>query len=134
MKTYLQCSAQRLIVEDGAVKGVQVQHRDGGGNFTVRPRKGVILATGGYQANPFLRRHFQPDKAVICIYPGLSTCRRDGRLLGQAVGFGGGVGGLVNMTMIPPIVVVPSYVAAGLLPLIAVAGNSMMRLGYTLIV
>ena len=117
VKTYLQCSAQRLIVEDGAVKGVQVQHRDGGVNFTVRARKGVILATGGYQANPSLRRHFQPDKTVMGIYPGLSTCRGDGHLLGQALG-----GDLINMTMIPPIVAVPSHVTES-----AIAVNSSGR-------
>lgn len=104
VKTYLQCTAQRLIVEDGVVKGVRVQHRNGGGYFTVRARKGVILATGGYQANPALRRHYQPDKSSMEIYPGLTSCRGDGHLLGQAVG-----GDLINMTMIPPIVAVPSH-------------------------
>ena len=85
VKTYLQCSSQRLIVEDGVVKAVRVQHRDGSAKYKVRARTGVILASGGYQANPSLRRHFQPDKTVMGIYSGLSTCRGDGHLLGQAV-------------------------------------------------
>ncbi|KFZ15700.1 hypothetical protein V502_05443 [Pseudogymnoascus sp. VKM F-4520 (FW-2644)] len=104
VKTYLQCSAQRLLVEDGVVKGVRVQPRDGSRSFIVRARKGVILATGGYQANPALRRHYQVDKTAMDIYPGLPTCRGDGHLLGQALG-----GDLVNMTMIPPIIAVASH-------------------------
>jgi succinate dehydrogenase/fumarate reductase flavoprotein subunit len=105
VKTYLGCSAHRLLVEERAVVGVRVQPRDGSPAFNVRARKGVILATGGYQANPSLRRRFQPDKPVMGIYPGLPTCRGDGHLLGQALG-----GDLINMTMIPPIVAVPSQV------------------------
>ncbi|KFZ19698.1 hypothetical protein V501_00560 [Pseudogymnoascus sp. VKM F-4519 (FW-2642)] len=104
VKTYLRCSAQRLLVEDGVVKGDRVQPRDGSRSFIVRARKGVILATGGYQANPALRRHYQVDKTAMDIYPGLPTCRGDGHLLGQALG-----GDLVNMTMIPPIIAVASH-------------------------
>jgi len=114
VKTLLECKAHRLIVEHGEVKGVRVQPTDGSPQFTVLARKGVILATGGYQASPSLRRHFQPDKTVMGIYPGLPHCCGDGHLLGQAVG-----GDLMNMTMIPPIVAVPSQVTES-----AIAVNS----------
>jgi fumarate reductase flavoprotein subunit len=104
-KTFLCCSAQRLLTDSaGAVIGVIVQPRDNQPSFTVYARKGVILAAGGYGANLALRRHFQPDTSDVTIYSGLHTCRGDGQLIGQAVG-----GDLINMTMIPPIVAVPSH-------------------------
>ena len=106
VQTYLRSSADRLLVENGTVVGVRVRPTDEGLlPFNVRARKGVILATGGYQANPSLRRRFQPDKPMMGVFPGLPTCRGDGHLLGQALG-----GDLINMTMIPPIVAVPSQI------------------------
>ncbi|KAH8819244.1 succinate dehydrogenase [Xylogone sp. PMI_703] len=105
--TYVSCAAQRLLFENEVVKGVQVQSQDGHVLFTVRARKGVILATGGYQANPALRRRYQPDNEVMEAYAGLPTCRGDGHLLGQSIG-----GDLINMTMIPELVVVASHVTA----------------------
>ena len=105
VKTFLRCSAQRLLTSTtGAVTGVIVQPRDNRPAFTVHARKGVILATGGYGANLSLRRHFQADPSDVTIYSGLATCRGDGQLIGQAVG-----GDLINMAMIPPIVAVPSH-------------------------
>lgn len=69
----------------------------------VRARGGVVLATGGYQANAALRQRYQPGYLATTPYLGLDTCRGDGHVLGQAVG-----GDLVNMTMIPPLVMVAS--------------------------
>jgi succinate dehydrogenase/fumarate reductase flavoprotein subunit len=105
--TYVSCTAQRLLFEGGVVTGVQIQPRDGSPPFTVRARKGVILATGGFGANPALRRRYQPDIEVMDAYVGLATCRGDGHLLGQAIG-----GDLINMTMIPEVVVIASYTTA----------------------
>lgn len=105
VKTFLRCSAQRLLTDStGSVVGVLVQPRDNQPSFSVRARKGVIIAAGGYGANLSLRRHFQPDPSDVTIYSGLPTCRGDGQLIGQAVG-----GDLINMAMIPPIVAVPSH-------------------------
>lgn len=69
----------------------------------VRARGGVVLATGGYQANPALRQRYQPGYLATTPYLGVDTCRGDGHVLGQAVG-----GDLVNMTMVPPLVMVAS--------------------------
>ncbi len=104
VKTYVKCSAKRLVFSNGKVQGVVVQPRDGSPSFTTWARKGVILASGGYQANPAIRQRFQPLKGDLSVYPGLPYCRGDGHLLGQAIG-----GDLVNMTMIPPIVMVASH-------------------------
>jgi fumarate reductase flavoprotein subunit len=106
VRTFLNCAGQRLVVDnEGGVTGVIVRpasedHKP----FTVYARKGVILTTGGYGANLLLRRQYQRDPSDIRIYSGLSTCRGDGQLMGQAIG-----GELINMTMIPPIVAVPSH-------------------------
>lgn len=64
---------------------------------------GVILAAGGYQANFDLRSRFQPQSKASTPYLGTELCRGDGHLMGLAVG-----GDLINMTMIPPLVMVGS--------------------------
>lgn len=106
VRTYVSCVAERLLFEHGVVKGALVQPRDCAPSFIVRARKGVILATGGYGANPGLRRHYQPDIEFMDAYAGLPTCRGDGHLLGQAIG-----GDLINTAMIPELVVIPSHTA-----------------------
>ncbi|KIX06612.1 uncharacterized protein Z518_04588 [Rhinocladiella mackenziei CBS 650.93] len=101
--TYLNSRATGLIVEDGSVKGVHVQPTDGRPRFQARARKGVILATGGYQANPALRARHQLAESANALYPGLPTCVGDGHILGQAIG-----GDLINMGVIPPVIQVAS--------------------------
>jgi succinate dehydrogenase/fumarate reductase flavoprotein subunit len=49
---------ERLIVEDGAVKGVLV--RRGDQLVEVRARRGVVLASGGFSANPQMRHQYIP--------------------------------------------------------------------------
>lgn len=90
----------------GRVTGVVVDREEPGGTIEVlelTARKGVVLATGGYQANHLLRRRYQPEHLASGPYLGVDTCRGDGHLMGQAVG-----GDLVNMTVIPPLVIVSS--------------------------
>lgn len=62
-----------------------------------------MLATGGFQANPEMRRLFQPAALADAPYYGVTTARGDGHVLGQAVG-----GQLINMTYIPMFVRAPS--------------------------
>ncbi|MEJ2887471.1 FAD-dependent oxidoreductase [Actinomycetospora aeridis] len=97
--------ADRLLAADGRVTGVRAHARTDGSPLEVTARRGVVLATGGYQANPELRRRFQPEVVSRAPYLGIDTCRGDGHLLGQAVG-----GDLVNMTFVPPLVIVSSSV------------------------
>lgn len=89
--------AGRLVTDDGAVVGVVVDDQPLGA------RKGVVLAAGGYQANPELRARYQPASMADTPYLGTEHDVGDGHLMGQAVG-----GDLINMTMIPPLVMVAS--------------------------
>ena len=88
--------ATRLLESEGRVVGALA------GDVEVGARRGVVLAAG-YQANPALRQRYQPAHLANTPYLGLETCRGDGHVLGQAVG-----GDLVNMTMIPPLIMVAS--------------------------
>ncbi|MDD7937460.1 FAD-dependent oxidoreductase [Actinomycetospora lutea] len=97
--------ADRLVVRDGRVTGVRAHRLADGAPLEITARRGAVLATGGYQANPELRRRFQPVAVSRAPYLGIDTCRGDGHLLGQAVG-----GDLVNMTFVPPLVIVSSSV------------------------
>ncbi|MFC4945053.1 FAD-binding protein [Pseudonocardia sp. GCM10023141] len=96
---------QRLVTEAGRVTGAVVRPADGGAAFVVGARKAVVLAAGGYQSNPLLRQRYQPEFVARAPYLGIDTCRGDGHLMGQAVG-----GDLVNMTFVPPLVIVSSSV------------------------
>ena len=93
----LNSRAGRLLTDDSAVVGVEV------GEQSIRARQGVVLAAGGYQANPELRARYQPAAMADTPYLGTEHDRGDGHLMGQAVG-----GDLLNMTMIPPLIMVGS--------------------------
>ena len=97
--------ADRLITKDGRVIGVKAHRVADGAEIEVQARRGVILATGGYQSNPELRLRYQPGFVARAPYLGIDTCRGDGHLMGQAVG-----GDLINMTFVPPLVIVSSSV------------------------
>jgi succinate dehydrogenase/fumarate reductase flavoprotein subunit len=94
--------ARRLIVEDGWVVGVRAEGPDGTVE-DLRVTRGVVLATGGYQAGAEVRRRYQPEHLAATPYLGVPTCRGDGHVMGQAVG-----GDLINMTMVQPLVIVAS--------------------------
>ena len=93
----LNTRASRLVTADDAVVGVVTD------TGSIRARKGVILAAGGYQANPELRARYQPASMADTPYLGTEHDRGDGHLMGQAVG-----GDLINMTMIPKLIMVGS--------------------------
>jgi succinate dehydrogenase/fumarate reductase flavoprotein subunit len=104
VSTLFRTVADRLVVEDGRVGGV-LAHGVDGERVALTARRGVVLATGGYQSNPRLRLRYQPEFVARAPYLGIDTCRGDGHLMGQAVG-----GDLVNMTFVPPLVIVSSSV------------------------
>jgi succinate dehydrogenase/fumarate reductase flavoprotein subunit len=102
--TLLRTSARRLLRDGDQVSGVIVTDaEDGEDERVLRARSGVILATGGYQANPALRHRHQPGYLAAGPYLGVETSRGDGHLLGQALG-----GDLINMGCLAPLVIVSS--------------------------
>lgn len=97
-------TAQRLLQDaDDRVIGVLAHRARDGEPLRITARHGVVLATGGYQSNHLLRQRYQPEHLASGPYLGVDTCRGDGHLMGQAVG-----GDLVNMTFVPPLVIVSS--------------------------
>ena len=99
--------ARRLHTDSSRVSGVLWEPSSGSGDSAcsglLEAERGVILAAGGYQANHSLRSRYQPAHLAGTPYLGVDTDRGDGHLMGQAVG-----GDLINMTMIPPLVMVAS--------------------------
>ncbi len=94
--------AQRLVTDKGRVTGVIAINGDGR-EVHYHAGRGVVLATGGYQASAKVRRRYQPEHLATTPYLGIATCRGDGHLMGQSVG-----GDLINMTMVQPLVMVAS--------------------------
>ncbi|MDG2300785.1 MAG: FAD-dependent oxidoreductase [Acidimicrobiales bacterium] len=88
---------RRLLVVNDSVAGVQTN------TDTYIANRGVLLATGGYQANPEIRIKYQPEVMASTPYLGTKHDVGDGHIMGQAVG-----GDLINMTMIPPLIMVGS--------------------------
>ena len=88
---------RRLITDGDKVIGVQTDHE------RFEASKGVVLAAGGYQANLSIRRKYQPEYMASTPYLGTSYDVGDGHTMGQEVG-----GELINMTMIPPLIMVGS--------------------------
>ncbi|MBM3503599.1 MAG: FAD-dependent oxidoreductase [Alphaproteobacteria bacterium] len=78
----LQTKMTKLLTENGAVVGVEVQARDGGKAEVFG--KNVVLATGGYAANPALWKELTPN------YPLRSYCnpysRGEGIIAARSVG------------------------------------------------
>ena len=88
---------RRLLTVNNSVAGVETETE------TYMANRGVLLATGGYQANPQIRIKYQPEVMASTPYLGTEHDVGDGHIMGQAVG-----GDLINMTMIPPLIMVGS--------------------------
>ena len=54
---HLETPVRELIVENGVVVGVRAER--GGKDFLIRARKGVLLATGGYDWHPDMPKYFE---------------------------------------------------------------------------
>lgn len=98
-------AVDRLITDGARVTGVQAHELATGEPIALSADRGVVIATGGYQANPALRQRYQPASRAHTPYLGMDTCRGAGHLIGQAIG-----ADLVNMTFVPPMVVVTTSV------------------------
>ena len=89
--------ARRLLLEDNQIVGVQTDKE------SFRANMGVVLAAGGYQANSSIRKKYQPEHMATTPYLGTHHDVGDGHIMGKEVG-----GELINMTMIPPLIMVGS--------------------------
>jgi len=95
-----------LVIEDGRVNGVRVQID--GVETTVLARKGVVLATGGFEWNPDLVRSFL--RGPMTSPAGVPTNTGDGLLMAMRAG-----ASLANMPMAwwVPTVEIPGDIAFG---------------------
>ncbi|MFN2646238.1 MAG: FAD-binding protein, partial [Burkholderiales bacterium] len=71
--------AMRLVTEGGRVIGVETDRGE-----RIAARKGVVIATGGYESNPQLVEQFEGLPRWHSMYPAHIT--GDGLLMGQEVG------------------------------------------------
>jgi succinate dehydrogenase/fumarate reductase flavoprotein subunit len=79
----LDTEVDRLVIEDGAVRGIVV--RDATGQHMIAARRGVILATGGFSHSAPLRaRHLQAAAGLLSAVCPANT--GDGIALGVAAG------------------------------------------------
>ncbi len=75
---------RELLVEDGRVTGVVVEHH--GQTRTLRARRGVILGSGGFEANLELREKYLPSPTDAGWTTGSSSNTGGGHLAGIAIG------------------------------------------------
>jgi succinate dehydrogenase/fumarate reductase flavoprotein subunit len=94
---------RHLIFEAGRVVGIIAQTATGADLQLLAHN--VVLATGGYQASPALRRRYLPQADPNAPFQGLNSCVGDGQLAAEEVG-----ASLVNMSLIPQLVRVGSRV------------------------
>jgi 3-oxosteroid 1-dehydrogenase len=78
---HVRARARGLLRADGVVGGVRVETPDG--PVTVRARRGVVLASGGFEWNPELQQSFLPGP-VVPVSPPYN--RGDGLLMGLEAG------------------------------------------------
>ena len=74
--------ATRLIVRDGRVIGLRAERE--GRDFFVRGRKGVLLATGGFEWNREMNKRFIHSPPLHAVTP--PTNRGDGHIMGMELG------------------------------------------------
>jgi len=104
VKTLLRTRARRLTVAGGRIVGVEAE--TAGNLMTIEARQGVVLASGGFQANHEYRERYQPRHMAVTPYHGVDTCRGDAQVMASAIG-----ADLINMTAIPPLVMISSGLA-----------------------
>lgn len=81
---WLNTSLQSLVTTDGRVSGVVVERN--GESVTLTARRGVVLATGGFESNQAMREQYlpQPTKAEWTAAPHINS--GEGIRAGEAVG------------------------------------------------
>ena len=80
VKVITDTRVRRLLTLDESVVGVATD------TDSYKAKKAVVLATGGYQANPQIRIKYQPEAMASTPYLGTEHDVGDGHLMGQEVG------------------------------------------------
>ena len=78
----METRARQLIVQDGRIIGLRAE-RDGK-DFFIRGRKGVLLASGGYEWNNDMNRRFMNCTSLYAMTPNFNE--GDGHIMGMEVG------------------------------------------------
>ncbi len=106
---WLESPLESLIEESGRVTGVVVTQN--GQRRRLGARRGVILASGGFESNQRMREQYlpKPTSAAWTAAPGLN--QGDGIRAGQALG---AKTAFMNLTWGTPTVVIPGAPAAGI--------------------
>lgn len=81
---WLNAPVTELVVQDGRVTGAVVE-RDGR-PARIRARRGVVLATGGFEHNSVLRKEYLPEHGQKDISAGAPSNTGDGQRVGERVG------------------------------------------------
>ena len=81
---WLESPLIELVAEDGSVRGAVVEK--GGHRVRVGARRGVILASGGFERNEEMRRRYQRQPVNATWTSGAETNTGDGIVAGQALG------------------------------------------------
>lgn len=85
---WLETALDELIVEDGAVIGVRATRYTGEENesITIRARRGVVMAAGGFERNPAMRKQYFGPEATSDWTSGSEGNTGDGINAGTAAG------------------------------------------------
>lgn len=86
---YTEVAAKSLLTKDGVVVGAVCEKADGT-QVTVNTTKGVVLASGGYCANPAMVKEYDEywgdDLTATTLTTNVGTNKGDGIIMAQAVG------------------------------------------------
>lgn len=92
-------SAEGLVIVQGKVAGARVKTPNG--SKFLGAKRGVVLASGGFQGNPFLRQLHQPEPWCDLPYLGVAEDEGDGHVMAAAAG-----ARMINMSLLPPFPIV----------------------------
>lgn len=112
---WLNTALEELMVENGAVVGVRATKE--GEPVTIRARKGVVMASGGFEHNPAMRKQFFGEKASEEWAKGTYTSGSPGNT-GDGIRAGEGIGAAVDL--MDDLWWMPSVKRDGQLPVIVV--------------
>jgi 3-oxosteroid 1-dehydrogenase len=75
-----------LVTHEGRVTGVRVQHGEAGTEVVLTARRGVVLASGGFEHNETMRKEYQEHPIGTAWTVGAAANTGDGITAGQSLG------------------------------------------------